>query len=761
MSTAQTVTKTTPRRLPALALIAALALAPVIVGSEQAVATTPDPCFPLTNAPLNSGVATPPVETVEPTPNGGGAYVIDTKKKLLWVSWATSEFNTATSGITRADALAASYVQTEKIDLAEGGECNWLKVGDGESFAGSYNGGGHDIENLRIVGVNQQGMFGRADGATLTGIRLVDVSITGTRDDIGALAGQLEGSTTVSNVTVTGSITGRDIIGGITGTMYVGSKIENSHSQASVEGGTSVGGLVGTLSGGEISTSSVSGNIEIKSTASTARTGGLVGGMAGGEIANSSVFGNVTIEANGGRVGGLVGETENFGGTRTIRDSSVSGDVTIDAGGSQVGGLVGVADGVAFLRTSVEGNVTVSGGDSVGGLVGKAEGSAIEQSFSGAVVNATGTAGGLVGWSTSSSEIEYSYATGNVTSTGEYVGGLVGELQGTTSTISDSYSTGAVSGDDYVGGFVGNASGTITRSYSTGSVTATDDDFGGFLGDGDATVTFSFWDTELSGLTDDGGNGAVGKTSQEMKSLETYTAANWPIVEAENFSAPLNNVSPPPSPLVKPDGTANEIWGIGPEVNSGYPFLWWQEGSAFTVAAGNEQGSTSGGATGSSGSSGPDASATPGIHLDVQASVGSPVAGASVVIGGQGLQPGSAYSLVVRSNPITVTSGVASGTGSFSQRVTLPAGIAPGNHTITLRATGSDGSALVLTQSFTVAADGTFSALGAVTGSTTGGLAVTGVNGPLGLGMMSLAALMVFVGLGLMVARRRAEAVSY
>jgi hypothetical protein len=34
------------------------------------------------------------------------------------------------------------------------------------------------------------------------------------------------------------------------------------------------------------------------------------------------------------------------------------------------------------------------------------------------------------------------------------------------------------------------------------------------------------------------------------------------------------------------------------------------------------------------------------------------------------------------------------------------------------------------------------------------------VNGPLGLGMMSLAALLVFLGAGLILARRRAEVVS-
>jgi len=127
---------------------------------------------------------------------------------------------------------------------------------------------------------------------------------------------------------------------------------------------------------------------------------------------------------------------------------------------------------------------------------------------------------------------------------------------------------------------------------------------------------------------------------------------------------------------------------------------------------------------------------------------------------GQGLKPGSAYSLVVRSTPVTVKSGVVTSGGTFSHTVTLPSGISPGVHTITLNATGSDGSALLLTQSFTVASNGTFSAIGSVTGQVSGGLAATGVDGPLALGATSLAALLVLVGAGLMVARRRAEALS-
>jgi hypothetical protein len=442
-------------------------------------------------------------------------------------------------------------------------------------------------------------------------------------------------------------------------------------------------------------------------------------------------------------------------------------NVSVTATGSNVGGLVGTALGITISDSSVDGGV-VSGSASVGGLAGNLSssggvGSIVSKSFSTANVEGSGNwIGGLVGFA-SRTTIEFSYASGSVEGQ-ERVGGLVGNTSagpGFPVLISDSYALGTVTGAEDVGGLVGrligntpndaSATATAVNSFSTGKVTGSGSRVGGFVGDAGSPsptvgnfhgeVEASFWDTTASEKANGGGTrqdfvSLAGKPTAEMKLFDTFDAADWSIVaEFEPFDPPTT------------------VWGICSGQN--YPYLLWQfdaDPCAQPVSAGA-------GAEPSK-PSGPDASAAPGIHLDVQASVGSPVAGASVVIGGQGLQPGSAYSLVVRSNPMTVTSGVASGTGSFSQRVTLPAGIAPGNHTITLRATGSDGSALVLSQSFTVAADGTFSALGAVTGSTTGGLAVTGVNGPLGLGMMSLAALMVFVGAGLILARRRAEVVS-
>jgi hypothetical protein len=132
------------------------------------------------------------------------------------------------------------------------------------------------------------------------------------------------------------------------------------------------------------------------------------------------------------------------------------------------------------------------------------------------------------------------------------------------------------------------------------------------------------------------------------------------------------------------------------------------------------------------------------------------VAGAPVLMEGQGLKPGSSYSLVVRSTPVTVKSGVVSSGGSFSHSLNMPTGIAPGVHTISLSGVGAGGERLVLTQSFTVAANGTFSAMGSVTGHVTGGLAATGPNHALLLGGGSLAALLLVAGVSLLIARRQA-----
>jgi hypothetical protein len=430
--------------------------------------------------------------------------------------------------------LAGFYLQDADITLGT----PWTPVSD-EGFTGTFDGGDFSIIGLQVDGgsTGRQGMFRKVAG-TVTRVNLVGASVTATNDYLGTLVGYLESTGVVSYSHASGSVTGQGSLGGLVGQ----SLGLISHSSAAV-----------TVSG------------------TSANVGGLLGVNYGGTVTVSRATGSVTSTATS--VGGLVG-----------RSSGVYGGGEISA---------------SFATGSVTGEGVGEDGYGVGGLVGLLSSAKVEESYSSSVVVATGYAvGGLVGLMDdddgegSSATVEYSYASGSVTSTGMFVGGLVGES--IESDVFASYASGAVVGRDNVGGLAGEISqGSIMQSYSVGSVQADADatDFGGFLGYNDSAVlTANFWDVETSGLATSSGEAATeleGLSSQAMKTIAPYTAvalveAAWGIVAASQFSAPLNNVSPPPSPLAKPDGTPlEETWGIGPSVNSGYPFLWWQTASAI------------------------------------------------------------------------------------------------------------------------------------------------------------------------------------
>jgi hypothetical protein len=431
--------------------------------------------------------------------------------------------------------LGASYLQINDITLTSA----WTPVP--QVFTGTFDGGNFSISGLQVNGggTSNQGMFRDLSG-TVTRVNLVGASVTSNNGTLGTLVGFIASSGVVSY----------------------------SHASGSVSGTGNLGGLVG---------------------------------VSMGSISDSSAA--VTISGTSGNVGGLLGQNE--GGS--VEDSHATGSVTSTS--NSVGGLVGysrtnnVAVGGSISASFATGSVT--GEDSVGGLVGLLESATITESYSSSVVSANGAAGGLVGWMKDEwqpddgppvgAKVDYSYASGSVTSTDDYVGGLVGLSR--RSDIFASYASGAVVGQDDVGGLAGYFSGQIVQAYSVGSVRATGDDaeVGGFLGfDDGADLIANFWDVQTSGFSTSAGQAPTkleGLSSQVMKTITPYTAsalveAAWGIVPASQFSAPLNNASPPPSPLAKPDGTPlDETWGIGLSVNSGYPFLWWQTGDAITISS--------------------------------------------------------------------------------------------------------------------------------------------------------------------------------
>jgi len=231
-----------------------------------------------------------------------------------------------------------------------------------------------------------------------------------------------------------------------------------------------------------------------------------------------------------------------------------------------VGGLVGYNRGGSTVSNCYSTGNVLGGHWYTGGLAGANE-STVTKSYSTATVSGSIQVGGLVGnLSGPSPVISYCYSTGNVSGSGFHTGGLVGISHGGSCTISNSYSRGNVTnsgGTEYVGAFCGsnNDSDLIEYCYSTGSVfygtgSATDNGFVGY-NNSSGTYTNNFWDSELSNQST--ATGATAKTTAEMKTLSTFTAAGW------DFTTP--------------------IWRIDGTNNDGYPYLNWEPYASVTTQA--------------------------------------------------------------------------------------------------------------------------------------------------------------------------------
>jgi hypothetical protein len=145
----------------------------------------------------------------------------------------------------------------------------------------------------------------------------------------------------------------------------------------------------------------------------------------------------------------------------------------------------------------------------------------------------------------------------------------------------------------------------------------------------------------------------------------------------------------------------------------------------------------------------------PAIHLDLQARLGQQGANAPVLMEGEGLRPGTAYSLALQEPLRIIQSGSASTGGRFSHLVNVPSDLKPGSYRITLTAIGTSGESLVLVQSFRIGADGSFAYIGSAVPTFKGGLAQTGPDSAEALGGFAFALLATLVGVALAVTSRR------
>ena len=185
-------------------------------------------------------------------------------------------------------------------------------------------------------------------------------------------------------------------------------------------------------------------------------------------------------------------------------------------------GLFGRVDHGQIRRVGLaDGSIT--GRDQVGALVGDNAGGDISAVWSSSQVQGRNKVGGLIGYHYYLGQLDQSYASGNVSGSGDEVGGLVGN--NASGSITNAYATGAVSGNQKVGGLVGshNLNGTINFTYATGLVSGNQAvGVGGLVGEANsgAQVQNSFWDRGNSGQSSSAGG--TGVTSADLMNALTY-----------------------------------------------------------------------------------------------------------------------------------------------------------------------------------------------------------------------------------------------
>jgi len=252
---------------------------------------------------------------------------------------------------------------------------------------------------------------------------------------------------------------------------------------------------------------------------------GLFGSIAAsGHVKNLNVTATIVTSSASRDVGIIAGRNEGM-----ISHCLVLGSV---GGGQYVGGIAGISTG-KLERCGADCFINESfGSEKIGGLAGENNFGQIVECWAEHHVAGEKQVGGLVG-ANDGGEIVRSFSEAKVIGAG--IGAAVGGFTGYNSgTIADCYATGEVAGVNvnfYFGGFAGWTENDITNCYFAGPVPT---GVAGFLGEiWGGTLTGLFWDIDISESTRAYDYGTTppyditGKTTSQMQTLSTFTAAGW------------------------------------------------------------------------------------------------------------------------------------------------------------------------------------------------------------------------------------------
>ena len=227
---------------------------------------------------------------------------------------------------------------------------NWSPIGtEASNFKGIFDGGNHTIKNLNIVETEAKegkayiGLFGYANNATIkkltfenVNINIACLDIDHSQGHIGAVAGSLEGTSTIEDVTVKGDI-----------------KVE---ATVEANGASRVAVVAGGNSYGNVTMKNVRVEANEYSYLKANNNVGALAGQLQGKAVFIDCYSNIDVTGTKFFAGGLIGIAA---GDHTFTNCHTEGDVTITAGREgrandqyRVGGIAGGwADGKTKVCT--------------------------------------------------------------------------------------------------------------------------------------------------------------------------------------------------------------------------------------------------------------------------------------------------------------------------------------------------------------------------------------------------------------------------
>ena len=477
-------------------------------------------------------------------------YAIRNPKDLTFLSVASRV-------ATNASFAGVFFRQVGNIDLSAN---KWTPIGSSAyRFAGTYDG---DENNIIGMCISEQrgtylGLFSYLSGATMIDIVFddgyVSTDVVGTSREayVGMLAGHAQ-NTEFVRIKTDGSVSApANYIGGIVGAAVINGTnptlrtFEDCENGATVTGEYRTGGLTGSSLGynftGCTNEAVVTSNAYSTSTvigvAVSSCVGGLVGYIEGNDpitienchnnneviargINRDAATENKKIAAN--YAGGLVGYSVSTRVIISFIDCTNEGAVT--ASGSYVGGLGGRVDFITVTRCANTAPITAG----------------VKYSENPATIAPThigGTdVGGLFGYiSRGNIEDSSNAKSGEIFSTGYYVGGIVGSVRNTT-TIENTHNYADVRAESYydagrgVGGIAGYWTSGISRSYIIDCSNGFDLD-DGFLN----TTT----------ITGSSAGGVIGYSNNSNITITNFF--NYGAVEAKAFSYIVDADASPPT----------------------------------------------------------------------------------------------------------------------------------------------------------------------------------------------------------------------